>query len=65
MEHWSDVFPLIFFPFKILVLAIGAYLSIKWHYDKDNELRKKSREKDRRYVKLMVDHDPSSENRGD
>lgn len=41
MQHWSDIFPLIFFPFKIIVLGIGAYFAIKWHYDEDNRQRKK------------------------
>lgn len=41
MDHWSDIFPLIFFPFKIIVLGVGAYFAIKWHYDEDNRQRKR------------------------
>lgn len=26
-------FPIVFFTFKILALAIGMYFAIKWHYD--------------------------------
>jgi hypothetical protein len=44
MTHWSDFFPLVFFPFKIIVLGIGAYFAIKWHYDKDNKIRKEAME---------------------
>ncbi|MEM8591223.1 MAG: hypothetical protein AAGF13_01735 [Pseudomonadota bacterium] len=47
MQHWSDIFPLIFFPFKIIVLGIGAYFAIKWHYDEDNRLRKKREDQER------------------
>jgi hypothetical protein len=28
-----DLFPLIFIPFKILVLGTGMFFSIKWHRD--------------------------------
>jgi hypothetical protein len=28
-----DWFPLVFFPFKIIVLGVGMFLSIKWHHD--------------------------------
>ena len=37
MNHWSDFFPLVFFPFKIIVLGIGMYFAIKWHYDQDKK----------------------------
>lgn len=33
MAHWSEIFPLIFFPFKIIVLAVGMFFAIKWHHD--------------------------------
>lgn len=41
-SHWADLFPLIFFPFKIIVLAIGAYYAIKWHRDREKEEQKKA-----------------------
>lgn len=28
-----DWFPLVFFPFKILVLGTGMFFAIKWHHD--------------------------------
>ncbi|WP_281502804.1 hypothetical protein [Ancylobacter crimeensis] len=28
-----DWFPWIFLPFKIIVLGIGMFFAIKWHYD--------------------------------
>lgn len=37
MEHWSDLFPLIFLPFKIIVCGIGMYYAIKWHYDQEQK----------------------------
>lgn len=37
MENWSDLFPLIFLPFKLIVLGIGMYYAIKWHYDREQE----------------------------
>lgn len=36
---WIDFFPLVFFPFKIIVLGIGMYYAIKWHVDQDNKKR--------------------------
>lgn len=44
MDHWSDIFPLIFFPFKFIVLGIGMYFAIKWHYDQDNKKRQEHKE---------------------
>lgn len=38
-----DWFPIVFFIFKVLVLGIGMFFSIKWHHDqakKDKEDRK-------------------------
>lgn len=39
MNHWSEIFPLIFFPFKLIVLGIGMYFAIKWHMDQDKKKR--------------------------
>jgi uncharacterized protein (UPF0333 family) len=33
MSDWVNIFPYIFFPFKVIVVAIGMYYAIKWHYD--------------------------------
>ncbi|MEM6305490.1 MAG: hypothetical protein AAF744_12285 [Pseudomonadota bacterium] len=43
MDHWSDIFPLIFLPFKFLVLGWGMFYAIKWHYDEDNRKRAEAR----------------------
>ncbi|MEM1236456.1 MAG: hypothetical protein AAGI10_05745 [Pseudomonadota bacterium] len=51
MSHWSDLFPLVFFPFKIIVLGIGAYFAIKWHYDEDNRKRKQAEDRERQAAK--------------
>ncbi|WP_205685310.1 hypothetical protein [Caulobacter zeae] len=42
---WVDLFPVIFFPLKIIVLGVGMFFSIKWHHDQD---KKKKNEADRR-----------------
>lgn len=34
---WVDWFPIVFFPLKILVLGVGMFFSIKWHYDQDKK----------------------------
>ncbi len=28
-----DFFPIVFLPFKLLVLGIGMFYAIKWHHD--------------------------------
>jgi len=38
MNHWSDWFPIVFLPFKLIVLAVGAYFAIKWHRDQDKKI---------------------------
>ena len=37
----TDFFPLVFLPFKIIVLGIGAYFAIKWHFDREKEEKRK------------------------
>lgn len=39
MDHWSNVFPVIFLPLKFLVLAVGGYFAIKWHFDEDKRVK--------------------------
>jgi len=39
-------FPIVFFTFKFVVLGIGMFFAIKWHYDQG----KKGKETDRRAV---------------
>ncbi|MBO9401752.1 hypothetical protein [Shimia sp. R9_3] len=34
---WVDLFPLVFFPFKIIVLGIGMFYAIKWHHDQEKK----------------------------
>lgn len=33
MSDWVNWFPYVFFPLKVIVLCIGMYYAIKWHYD--------------------------------
>ena len=44
---WADWFPFVFFPFKILVLGVGMFFSIKWHHDqaKKEEWERRERAK--------------------
>lgn len=34
---WVDFFPIVFLPFKLIVLGVGMYFAIKWHYDQDKK----------------------------
>ena len=31
-----DWFPIVFGTFKVIVLSIGMFFAVKWHYDKGN-----------------------------
>lgn len=35
-----DWFPIVFFVFKVLVLGIGMFFSIKWHHDQAKKEKK-------------------------
>jgi hypothetical protein len=48
MDHWSEIFPFIFFPFKIIVLGVGMFFAIKWHVDQDNKKRKEEMDRKNR-----------------
>ncbi|CCO47227.1 conserved hypothetical protein [Vibrio nigripulchritudo SOn1] len=41
MSHWTDFFPYVAMAFKVIVLLIGGYFAIKWHFDQDRKLKKK------------------------
>lgn len=43
MDHWSNIFPIIFLPLKIIVLAIGGYFAVKWHFDEEKRVRAKEK----------------------
>ncbi|MDW6002435.1 hypothetical protein [Vibrio mangrovi] len=36
---WANFFPYFAGAFKIIVLGIGAYLAIKWHFDEERRVR--------------------------
>lgn len=36
IKMW-DWFPVVFFPFKVLVLGIGMFFAIKWHHDQEKK----------------------------
>lgn len=39
---WVNFFPIVFLPFKLIVLGIGMYFAIKWHYDQDKKKKEES-----------------------
>jgi hypothetical protein len=36
---WANFFPYFAGAFKLIVLGIGAYLAIKWHFDEERRVR--------------------------
>lgn len=42
--EWVNLFPLVFFPFKIIALGVGMFFAIKWHYDQEQKKRKEAAE---------------------
>ncbi|MBQ5942205.1 MULTISPECIES: hypothetical protein [unclassified Massilia] len=40
-----DWFPIVFFTFKVLVLATGMFFAVKWHYDQGKKEKKIEEEK--------------------
>lgn len=42
--------PIVFLTFKLVVLCIGMFLAIKWHYDQGKKKNKMDREKETRAV---------------
>ena len=41
---WANFFPYFAGAFKLIVLAIGGYLAIKWHFDEDKRIREQEGE---------------------
>jgi len=39
-----DWFPVVFIVFKVLVLGIGMFFAIKWHYDQGKKKKKEKQE---------------------
>lgn len=33
MTHWTDLFPIVILPLKLIVLGVCMFFAIKWHYD--------------------------------
>lgn len=40
---WLDWFPIVFLPLKLLVVGVGWYYSVKWHYDQDQKKKNETR----------------------
>ncbi|MQQ07911.1 hypothetical protein GFB49_05550 [Epibacterium sp. SM1979] len=40
--NWVNFFPIVFLPFKLIVLGVGMYFAIKWHYDQDKKKKEES-----------------------
>ena len=36
---WAEFFPYFAGAFKLIVLGIGAYFAIKWHFDEERRVR--------------------------
>lgn len=50
-----DWFPLVFFPFKIIVLGTGMFFAIKWHHDQAKKERAKKNNETSR-PKVSAEH---------
>lgn len=44
MMHWSDLFPIVILPLKLIVVGICMFFAIKWHYDQDRIKKNKANE---------------------
>ena len=40
--NWVNFFPFVFLPFKLIVLGVGMYFAIKWHYDQDKKKKEEN-----------------------
>ncbi|GEM75832.1 hypothetical protein [Vibrio sagamiensis] len=38
-DMWANFFPYFAGAFKLIILGIGGYLAIKWHFDEDKRVR--------------------------
>ncbi|MDC0609812.1 hypothetical protein OAP63_03705 [Vibrio sp.] len=38
-NSWSDIFPWAAGAFKLIILGIGGYLAIRWHFDEEARVR--------------------------
>ncbi|WP_341661767.1 hypothetical protein [Vibrio sp.] len=38
-DSWANFFPYFAGAFKLIILAIGAFLAIKWHFDEERRVR--------------------------
>ncbi|WP_342607512.1 hypothetical protein [Vibrio tritonius] len=41
---WGDWFPYLAGAFKLIILGIGAFLAIKWHFDEDKRVKEEAGE---------------------
>lgn len=39
MSSWADSFPYFAGAFKLIVMIIGGYFAIKWHFDEERRVR--------------------------
>lgn len=40
--NWANLFPYLAGAFKLIVLGIGAYFAIKWHFDEDRRVKEEA-----------------------
>ena len=38
-DSWANFFPYFAGAFKLIILGIGAFLAIKWHFDEERRVR--------------------------
>lgn len=38
-SSWGDIFPYVAGALKLIVLGIGGYYAIKWHFDEDRRVK--------------------------
>lgn len=41
----TDLFPTVFYTFKFVVLGVGMFFAIKWHYDQGKKEKDKGKER--------------------
>ncbi|MCM2294324.1 hypothetical protein NAC44_18525 [Allorhizobium sp. BGMRC 0089] len=57
-SDWVDWFPIVFIPFKIIVLGTAAFFAIKWHHNQD-KLKKENEAHERL---ANAEHTPDASN---
>ncbi|NTJ42027.1 hypothetical protein G6L28_05345 [Agrobacterium larrymoorei] len=54
--EWVEWFPIVMLPFKIIVVGVGMYYSIKWHHDQDKKKREEEEQRNRKAAESLPTH---------